>query len=350
MDPLHTLFEHLDRWRSLPAYQLERRADAFFSIYLAEALAEHTGWDVGDTLIPELPIKRDLIWPDKPSFLSVKVDYLAVASDRVVFVELKTDVGSRRSDQDHYLHVAQTLGMRAVLQGIVEIAGRSKARSKYLALLQGLQELGLVSLPDGLAPNRWALVSQVTVTCDLPIEVVYVQPTGPDCLDFETLAGIVERHTDPLSQRFAASLRRWADLAPAPTPSLPDHSLTLLAVTDVAASTRWYRAALGWPIRVQLPVYVELALPDGRGLGLYQRQGFERNTHKPVAPVTPGTTTATELYLTCADLDAAIARMDAAGATQLAPRMAKPWGDDAAYYQDPDGNVVVLGCPSERPS
>lgn len=349
MDPLHTLFEHLDRWRALPAYQLERRADAFFSIYLAEALAEHTGWHIRDLLIPELPIKRDLIWPDTPSFLSVKVDYLAVASDRVVFVELKTDTGSRRASQDHYLHVAQQVGMRAVLQGIVDIAGRSKARAKYLALLQGLQELGLIWLPPGLGPKRWALLSQVRVTCDLPIEVVYVQPTGDDCLDFETLAGMVARHADPLSQRFAASLRRWADLDPVTAPDVPDHSLTLLAVQDVAASTRWYRSALGWPIRVQLPVYVELALPDGRGLGLYQRAGFEVNTRTPVAPTTPGTTTATELYLTCTDLDAAIARMDAAGATLLAPRAAKPWGDDAAYYQDPDGNVIVLGCPSATP-
>jgi len=33
--PLQTIFRHLDCWRHLPAYQLERRADIFFSAYLS---------------------------------------------------------------------------------------------------------------------------------------------------------------------------------------------------------------------------------------------------------------------------------------------------------------------------
>jgi hypothetical protein len=32
MDPLDRVFENLDRWRHLPAYQMERRADIFFSV------------------------------------------------------------------------------------------------------------------------------------------------------------------------------------------------------------------------------------------------------------------------------------------------------------------------------
>jgi hypothetical protein len=34
MEPLNQMFEMLDRWRHLPAYQLERRADILFAIYL----------------------------------------------------------------------------------------------------------------------------------------------------------------------------------------------------------------------------------------------------------------------------------------------------------------------------
>ena len=53
-----------------------------------------------------------------------------------------------------------------------------------------------------------------------------------------------------------------------PVPSLPRHVLTILAVRDLARSVEFYRAGLGWPARVETPVYVELGLPDGRGLGL----------------------------------------------------------------------------------
>jgi hypothetical protein len=33
LGPLDSVFAHLDRWRHLPNYQLERRADIFFSVY-----------------------------------------------------------------------------------------------------------------------------------------------------------------------------------------------------------------------------------------------------------------------------------------------------------------------------
>ena len=63
MDALHTVFANLDRWRHFPAYQLERRADIFFSVYLPEALAKVTGVEIDPRMIPEFPLKLDLIWP-----------------------------------------------------------------------------------------------------------------------------------------------------------------------------------------------------------------------------------------------------------------------------------------------
>ena len=70
-DALTTIFTNMSRWRHLPAYQLERRADIFFSAYLPAVIAEHTGVPVVADVIPELPIRRDLIWPAKPSRSSV---------------------------------------------------------------------------------------------------------------------------------------------------------------------------------------------------------------------------------------------------------------------------------------
>ncbi len=36
MKHLNELFDNMDSWRHLPAYQFERRADIFFSIYLPD--------------------------------------------------------------------------------------------------------------------------------------------------------------------------------------------------------------------------------------------------------------------------------------------------------------------------
>jgi len=68
--PLQTIFRHLDRWRHLPAYQLERRADIFFSAYLKGMLEEFTGTELDGQIIPELPIKRDIIWIGTPATIS----------------------------------------------------------------------------------------------------------------------------------------------------------------------------------------------------------------------------------------------------------------------------------------
>jgi predicted enzyme related to lactoylglutathione lyase len=122
--------------------------------------------------------------------------------------------------------------------------------------------------------------------------------------------------------------------------------LTILAVDDVARATAFYRDAFAWPQTVAVPVYAELAVPGGMRLGLYARAGFARNTGRPPGRIGPGELTATELYLHVDDLEAAIARLRAAGAVELSPRARRDWGDDAAYFADPDGNVVVVATPA----
>ena len=128
----------------------------------------------------------------------------------------------------------------------------------------------------------------------------------------------------------------------APTARL---SLVILAVRELARARRFYDGAFGWAVAVDAPVYVEYALPDGMRLGLYLRDGFVKNTDAPATPRLAGHTTATELYLLVDDLDDAIARLDGQGATCRSPRAPRPWGDTAAYYEDPDGNVVVVARP-----
>ena len=48
----------LDTWRHLPAYQLERRADIFFALFLPDVLEEKFGVPISPVLIPEFPVKN----------------------------------------------------------------------------------------------------------------------------------------------------------------------------------------------------------------------------------------------------------------------------------------------------
>jgi predicted enzyme related to lactoylglutathione lyase len=119
-------------------------------------------------------------------------------------------------------------------------------------------------------------------------------------------------------------------------------SLVILAVHDVARAARFYEEAFGWAVAVDVPVYREYALPEGMRLGLYLREGFVKNTRAPVGLRTPAHTTATELYLTVDDPAAMASRLAALGARCLSPLAERPWGDVAAYFEDPEGNVVVV--------
>jgi hypothetical protein len=227
VDPLDVVFRHLDRWRHLPNYQLERRADVFFSVYLKGVVEEFTGVALEDDVIPELPIKRDLIWPDLPTNKSVKVDYALFARDRarVFFVELKTDGASRRDGQDTYLETAKRLGFRRIVEGIRAILLNTTAHQKYHHLAFALARLGYLKLPPGLAshiypaphPRLLSHLEEVVVSLDDPaVEVIYIQPEATDgdrCIDFTRFAEYVGKQSDPFSTRFAQHLLRWRTTA-----------------------------------------------------------------------------------------------------------------------------------------
>jgi predicted enzyme related to lactoylglutathione lyase/uncharacterized protein YndB with AHSA1/START domain len=125
-------------------------------------------------------------------------------------------------------------------------------------------------------------------------------------------------------------------------------SMVILAVQDVERAAQFYESAFGWPRRTNVPVLVEFDLPSGSRLALYQREGFARNTGRIPTPASPSATSGTELYLHCEDLDACIVRVVNAGGRPLAERGRRPWGDEAAYFADPDGNVVVVASPVKK--
>ena len=148
-----SIFGLLDKWRHLPAYQLERRVDIFFALFLPDVLNRHLstrgmGIAIDPRLIPEFPLKR------REDNGSKKADYLAVSTDRkhAFLIELKTDSASLDKDQFHYLNDAVCRGMHGLLCDLKCIAKATEAckRGKYFHLLAALNDLGLIGLPPSL--------------------------------------------------------------------------------------------------------------------------------------------------------------------------------------------------------
>jgi catechol 2,3-dioxygenase-like lactoylglutathione lyase family enzyme len=128
-------------------------------------------------------------------------------------------------------------------------------------------------------------------------------------------------------------------------------SLVILAVSDLARALTFYRAAFGWEQTVGAPVYVEFTLPGGQRVGLYERHAFGKNMHEVPVLIPRGTLAPTELYCYADDLPSAIERLESAGARLLSLLTPRSWGDEVAYFADPDGNVIALARPlPERPS
>lgn len=225
MDPVAELFDRMDEWRHFPKYQLERRADIFFSLYLPEVLEAKLGFPMRPELAPEFPVRKGTIDPHIQTDDSCNIDYLALSASgtEAVFVELKTEGVSRRVSQDEYLLASQRVGLPALLDGLCSIFRATKAKRKYFTLLQHLEHMGLLQIPGELTeimagPSlRGASQASTDIVVTSPStipHIVYVQPNddGPDgtIVSFREFAGVVAGHPDPVSQRFAASLREWA--------------------------------------------------------------------------------------------------------------------------------------------
>lgn len=125
-----------------------------------------------------------------------------------------------------------------------------------------------------------------------------------------------------------------------------DLAIVILAVESLERARAFYTTAFDASQVVTSPSYLELDVGGTTKLGLYERNGFGRNIGTTPAAATPGEVSRTELYFRVGDLPSAIARLEAAGARLLSAAEQRPWGEVAAYFADPDGNVVVVAAPA----
>lgn len=223
MKKIDMLFDLLDDWRHLPSYQLERRADIFFALYLQDLIEAKVGYPIKSRIIPEFPVRIGSIYPETDINKSYKIDYAAVAADakKAVLIELKTEGESRRQKQDQYLVRSQAAGFRELLKGIIQIFRATNAKRKYYHLLLSLEEIDQLYLPKSFKSimQNSSLRGSVESSREIQIiskvekaQIIYIQPNGEgeDIINFREIAQLLEKTNDALSNRFAKSLHEWS--------------------------------------------------------------------------------------------------------------------------------------------
>ena len=191
---IRDLFDLMDKWRHYPNWQLERRADIFFALYLEEILSVVNVEKV-NVIVPEFPVRIGEIY-DADVNKSKKIDYVVLSESEIILVELKTDNSSRREEQDDYLKRSQQVGITKLISGVKKIYQATNSKSKYDNLMADIAKFEAV---DGIEK--------------LPIRIVYVQPNGDEnnVVNFKKIASL-ESISDEVGVRFRQSLLEWSEI------------------------------------------------------------------------------------------------------------------------------------------
>ena len=202
---IDSIFKLLDNWIQLPDYQLERRADIYFAMYLPIIIEKHfmlTEKICYEQIIPELPLKQD------GNNLSNKVDYAVFCKGKAYFVELKTTMNSIEGKQISYLKKNRDNKLKRVISDLFLLcdAKRKKdARRKYVNLIACLSDKRIDitrdTIPDG----------EIVVVYMLPKEPLGKTKEllhGVEIITFGDIIKYIEGE-DELAKRFCKSLRTW---------------------------------------------------------------------------------------------------------------------------------------------
>lgn len=207
MNTINQLFDRLDHWRTFPTYQLERRADIFFALYLPEVLEKLYGFHV-DKILPEFPVRYGDVHPEKEDWnKSYRIDYVAVDKNqkKVLLIELKTDNKSLRKTQDEYLETAKSLNIPGLIKSFMQIREASRSKKKYRNYLDEMVKTGWIEESEnGLKVSENSF----------EMEILYIVPDatkmdGKNCITFKQIAEILAENEDEVSERFAQSLKTW---------------------------------------------------------------------------------------------------------------------------------------------
>ncbi len=203
---INRLFDLLDDWRNLPAYQLERRADIFFAIHLDKIIEKVIKVKI-DFIIPEFSVRVGEISATHPELnKSFKIDYLTYSKNenKVYLIELKTDQRSRREKQDWYLESASKIKVKGLVSGLLKIYSATNHKVKYNNLLDKIEKIGWIERDKEIIKNL-----------DIETEptIIYIQPLNKEnkksIISFDDIIKALSDSNDLLTKRFIKSLEKW---------------------------------------------------------------------------------------------------------------------------------------------
>jgi len=203
---INRLFDLLDDWRNLPAYQLERRADIFFAIHLNKIIEKRIGTKI-DFIIPEFPVRIGELPEQNPNNnQSFKIDYLTYSKykNKVYLIELKTDQRSRREKQDLYLKHASELKIEGLVRGLIKIYEATNQKVKYENLLDKIENIGWIKRDKKIVKN---------LNIEVEPSIIYIQPLNEEnkesIISFDNIINALSDSNDLLTKRFVKSLEKW---------------------------------------------------------------------------------------------------------------------------------------------
>jgi hypothetical protein len=202
MNIIKTL-DWLNDWKKLPAYKAEPRVDFIVAGALPEIIKKKYECGI-KVIIPELPIRIGTIYENIPIDKSYKVDfYVNLENGKHIFIEFKTDSGSRRIKQDEYLLASRRAGMNAILNGIIKINLVTTFKNKYVHLIKKLTDAELISYNDPFYKP---------ITTQDEIEILYIQPKSDNSneIGFDEVAKMMSESDDVFYKKFSEILLSWS--------------------------------------------------------------------------------------------------------------------------------------------
>ena len=216
MNEVNKIFELLEDWHMLPKYQLERRIDIFFALYLPEILKKKYSIDIGyKNIIPEFPIKKE------NNCASNNADYAILVEEdgkiKLKLIELKTDMNSiiKKNQIEYYKNIKT---FEHVLSGIIKIASKTEYKEKYTYLLEKIEKFDVI-IKNEDESNNWLINSNKIID---EVEIFYIVPEKKEkitkklndlviddnIITFEDITQALKNKKDDFSKHFCSLLSK----------------------------------------------------------------------------------------------------------------------------------------------
>jgi catechol 2,3-dioxygenase-like lactoylglutathione lyase family enzyme len=117
----------------------------------------------------------------------------------------------------------------------------------------------------------------------------------------------------------------------------------ILYVSDQKKSRDFYSFILDIVPSLDVDGMTEYKLSEGTKMGLMPAAGIKKILNGKVPdPENGHGIPRCELYISTNDAAAYCSRALSAGAIEISPLLKRNWGDNVAYYSDPDGHIIAF--------